>query len=69
MMQAFKDGRPIDDEFLTILDEDSVLSDSCVPNVRWHSDIRMVRFRWDHPGHRYKDSRLRRSVGGKVPEA
>ena len=71
MMQALKEGRPIDDKLWTILDEDPALSDSLVPFALWDpfSDYRRVGFSWLHPGDVHGDFRFRRSVGGDVPNA
>lgn len=71
MMEGLKEGRPIDHRFWTMLDEDPALSDFCVPSAGWGPDrtIRRVGFGWDCLEHRYDFYRLRRSVGGDVPNA
>jgi hypothetical protein len=66
MMQALKDGKPIDMEFWTMLDEDPALSDSRVPAAGWYPSYRRVCFGWNHPEFQSGDIRLRRSVGGDV---
>jgi len=69
MMQALKEGRPIDDKSWTMLDEDSTLSESRVPGADWSPYARRVRFGWSHPGDRNGRDKFRRSVGGDVPNA
>ena len=69
MMQALKEGRPIDVEFWTMLDEDPAMSDSRVPDAYWDPGYRQVYFDWSPPGLPFDYSRFRRSVGGDVPNS
>lgn len=64
MMQAFKEGKVIDDDTYTILDEDSALSEFRIPGAEWCSG-----YDWFPLKHSNKYVRFRRSVGGDVPEA
>ena len=69
MMQALKEGRPIDVKFWTMLDEDPAMSDSQLPCAYWLPDYRQVDFDWAHPGDPFGRGRFRRSVGGDVPNS
>jgi len=70
MMQAIKNGRPLDHDWTwTMLDSDPALSTSLVPFAFWSPSNRRVNFDSGHPGYGYGGVRLRRSVGGDVPNA
>ncbi len=79
MMQALKDGKPIDSECTwTMLDEDPALSNIIVPNAHWdQNDNRIsflnqdcvVSFFWIFLGDQGGYNWFRRSVGGDVPNA
>lgn len=70
MMQRLQTGEPIDQEFLTILDEDPALTNArIVPDAHWIQCRRMVGFGWNHPEFQHGGARFRRSVGGDVQAA
>ncbi|MBU1092749.1 hypothetical protein KJ836_03740 [Patescibacteria group bacterium] len=66
MMEAIKNGNPVDKELYTLLDDDSALSDSNVPGANFYPAVRRVRFYWYDPDGVSGDARFRSSVGGDV---
>jgi hypothetical protein len=66
MMEAVKNGDPVDKEFYTLLDDDSALSDSYVPSASFRPGDRGVVFSGFRPVIVYGRARFRASVGGDV---
>ncbi len=64
MMEAIRNGNPIDKELYTLLDDDSALSDSRVPFARFSPRSRRVVFDWSKPDDVYDLARFRSSVVG-----
>lgn len=71
MMQALKEGKPLDRTFLMILDSDPALSPSRVPYALWLPIRNQVSFEFFFPrrkgGVQVHVDQLHRSVGGDVP--
>jgi len=66
MMEAIRNGDPIDKEKYTLLDDDPALRDSRVPLANFHPDYREVNFNASNPGVVDDLARFRSSVGGDV---
>ena len=67
MMEAIRNGDPVDKELCTSLDDDPALSDSYAPSASFVPDLRrVVSFTWDDPVDLCGDVRFRSSVGGDV---
>ena len=66
MMEAIKNGDPVDKELYTLLDDDPALSDSYVPGARFLPDSRGVYFYVYHSDRVDGSARFRSSVGGDV---
>ena len=69
MMQAMMRGKPIDDESWTMLDEDPRRPRTGISNAVWASNNGWVVFRYLPRVCTHDGIRLRRSVGGDVPNA
>ena len=69
MMEAIRNGNPVDKELYTLLDDDpalSDLSDSDVPSAYFGPSDRRVSFYWNRPVNVGGCARFRSSVGGDV---
>lgn len=68
MLHSYRTRKPVDKETVTLLDDDSALSDSWVPyaNLVDHDGRPLPTFNADGPGSRHVYARFRSSVGGDM---
>lgn len=64
MLEAIRNGQPIDQGCFTLLDDDPALSSSGVPYADFDTGYHEVDFYWGSPGRIDKKARFRSSVGG-----
>lgn len=64
MMEAVRDGEPIDKKLFTILDDDPALSNENVPAADFDPNNNWIRFNWRFPDDVNVCARFRPSVGG-----
>ena len=68
MMEAIRNGDPVDQELCTLLDDDPALSDYGVPVARFSRSCLAVDFDWASPRPLGGNARFRSSVGGRCAD-
>ena len=64
MMEAVRDGHPVDKKLFTLLDDDTALSETKVPAADFDPNNEWIRFNWRYPDDVNVCARFRPSVGG-----
>lgn len=66
MMEAIRNGDPVDKDSFTLLDDDPAFSHFIVPRASFSPSGQLALFDWQEPYHVASNARFRSSVGGDV---